>query len=177
MFVGLGEAASVAWDFLSPLSAFGDMLDSLVSTFGAKGSALGRAIVDGMTGGIYSLLGRLFGAGGAMGSAVEDGARTTTKTHSPSQLFDELGGDLVDGLTNRLNNDTGPEMAAAAMLGSPADLSQDARQAGARMGRSAAGGAGGGNVYHIAIHAPSGRAEDIRESLADLLDELKASAA
>lgn len=177
MFVGLGEAASVAWDFLSPLSAFGDMLDSLVSAFSGKGAALGRAIVDGMTGGIYGLLSRLFGAGSAMGTAVEDGARTTTKTHSPSQLFDELGGDLVDGLTNRLNTDKGPEMAAAAMIGSPADLAQDARQAGTRMGRSAAGGAGGRDTYHIVINAPSGRAEDIREAVADLFDDLRASAA
>lgn len=177
MFVGLGEAVSLVTQMIfDPINLILGWLDGLVPGFHAKGTSLGQAIANGMTFGIYGAISQLFGAGAAMGQATEDGLRTKTKTHSPSELFDEIAGDLVDGFTGRMANDNGPEMAAAAMIGSPAELAQDARQSGARMAGGARG-ADGSRTYYITVNAPSGRAEDIRDSLADLLDELEASAA
>lgn len=176
MFVGLGEAVSfVAQAIFDPINMILGWLDGLVPGFHAKGSSLGLAIANGMTFGIYGAISQLFGAGAAMGQAAEDGVRTQTKTHSPSELFGEIAGDLIDGFTGRMANDNGPEMAAAAMIGSPADLAQDARRAGARMGGAPSGG--GSRTYNIVITAPSGEARAIRREVADLLDELEASAA
>lgn len=175
MFVGLGEAISFAAQLIyDPINLLLGALDGKVEGFHAKGTSLGQAIANGVTFGLYGAISGCIAATDGMGTAMVARLRAILGIHSPSKVFEKLGGYVGEGFSMGVANDTGPASAVADLIASPAELGQDARQVASSM---RGGAPPGSTTYQITVVAPSGRAEDIRDTLADLLDELEASAA
>ena len=175
MFVDLGEAVWFAMELVfSPFTALSGLLDSMVPSLSAKGAGIGKSILDGITGGLYTGIPLAVDAILSAGSALVGALKGLLGIHSPSAVFERLGGFVNEGFAVGVANDNGPASAVSAMLESPAAMAQQAQQVGASIGGSAANGS---RTYNIVINAPSGEARAIRREVADLLDELEASAA
>jgi tape measure domain-containing protein len=66
--------------------------------FYAKGVSIGVGLGQGLIDGVNSKLAQAYAAGAGVAAQAEAGARDTSKTKSPSQVFDGIGRDLVAGL-------------------------------------------------------------------------------
>jgi hypothetical protein len=70
-------------------------------------NAVGKAVPDGMTGGINANAGGPADAAGKMAGAAIDAAKKKTKTKSPSQEFHDIGKSTAEGMANGMNAGTG----------------------------------------------------------------------
>lgn len=160
---------------LGPLMALpGQLKAALGGAFGEVGRFLALAIVNGLTGGLYSGVAAVLSAGAQLAGASVQGAAGPKgiDAHSPSKKFDQLAGFATKGFTNRFERDTSVPSAMATMMGRPVDEAVSAARSSSRSG----GGASGGNSYNIVINAPSGDAKAIRDEVDGILRELAAAA-
>jgi hypothetical protein len=80
------------------------LLGILNLSFYARGISLGTSLGQGLIDGVNSKLAQAYAAGAGVAAQAEAGARDTSKSHSPSQVFDDIGQDLVAGLVRGVKN-------------------------------------------------------------------------
>jgi|GEM_PF-3040342 len=151
-------------------------------------SGFGRAMMQGLIGGIRAMLGEVMGAVGGVASGAVTRFKNVLGIRSPSRVFAQFGDYTMQGLAQGLNRSAGLPVgavaaAAAAMSGAvPATALADIVPAAvgpAAPGRGAPGAATGGDVHHHYSYGPmtfhvSGEGRSIRE-LARELDRLRRS--
>lgn len=164
------------------INTIGSIVDTVSSAFAAVRSAvggislfneaisIGKSLIDGLTAGVMGGVAAAAGAAGGAAAAMANAARATTKTHSPSRVFEQIGGFMSEGLAQGVTRKAPVASAAVADMVSPPSPSSVAGQ------WSASGaGSGGGTTVTIAegaivINAPTGDAQDIKGALLDAFE-------
>ena len=180
--------AVLSWRPLDTLRAAWSGVAGYFSGWRNLFSGFGRAMMQGLIGGIRAMLGEVMGAVGGVASGAVTRFKGILGIRSPSRVFAQFGDYTMQGLAQGLTRSAGLPVgavaaAAAAMSGAvPTTALADiipAMASPAASGRGAPGAATGGDVHHHYSYGPmtfyvSGEGRSIRE-LARELDRLRRS--
>lgn len=109
---GISDLGSWIWDTVSGWA--GDIFQTIKDGIGDIGS-IGKSIVDGIWGGITGKWEELKENLGNFASSIGDKVKEVLGIHSPSTVFEELGGYLDQGMANGLANAEEAKAQAAAL--------------------------------------------------------------
>lgn len=167
------------WDAIGPrLAAFWARLKAGVAatagwfrTLPAQMAEMGRAMIDGLIGGIRARIAAAGEAIKSVGVAVRDAFKGLLGIRSPSRVFAEMGGNLSEGLALGMGARLGAVTKAAAGLATAASVSVAAAVPDVpgvtRPGAGGAAAQSAGMVVHYApvltIHATSSEAGAVRQ--------------
>lgn len=99
------------------INGLADSIDKHSGEMRSAGANLARAIIDGMTGGLASGVGKLIQKAKDMAGNVINAAKSALGIHSPSREFFEIGGYSTEGLANGLEATSKVAEQSAAKVG------------------------------------------------------------
>ena len=125
--VGLAQVLEgVAWflgdlyDIPRQLSAFGPLVVSALAGLPAMLLTIGTQMVDGLVNGLMGGIGRVRDAVSGLATGAVDTVRETLGIHSPSRVFEELGGHTAQGFEDGITGGAaGVDGAVRAMVAAP----------------------------------------------------------
>lgn len=163
---GAGYLIWKNWDRLGPMFA---RLWGGIKGLPGQMADLGRAVIDGLIGGIRAKLAAAGAAIKSVGASVRDTFKGLLGIRSPSRVFAEMGGNLSEGLSLGMTARLGAVTKAAAGLAAAASVSVAAAGVpeGVAPRPGVAANGGGGMVVHyaptITIHATNSEAGAVRQ--------------
>lgn len=143
------------------LGAFGGGVAAFFGGLARRFGGFGRALMQGLVGGIRSMLGAVRDAVMETATAAVNWFRDRLGIRSPSRVFAGLGVDVMAGLTQGLTRGgagavgrvAGVAGALVGAMAAPGAVAQPADRPGAEAGRSgASGGSGGVYIETLTIH-------------------------
>jgi hypothetical protein len=137
--LGAQLRSAAAWGFLPGVAA----------TAQQSAVVVGTAIVNGIRAGIQQQTPALLAEAAGLAARIAAIMRAALAIRSPSQVFMEIGGQVVMGLARGIDQ---PEPIAAALSGLTQGLTRQIGQLGTDMASS--GGGGGATTYQITVQVP-----------------------